>query len=118
VPIGDFAETRGSSFAWENDCAEEIRKGGEGGTAPTMKEYSPARLAERVGLRQELLDLPRPTEDASVTRRFLSAGGGWPAVRAMCARKRDAGRGGGALIAIREKSEWVFRSDLGCVWVY
>ena len=26
--------------------------------------------------------------------------------------------GGGALIAIREKSEWVFRSDLGCVWVY
>lgn len=26
--------------------------------------------------------------------------------------------GGGALIAMREQGEWVFRSDLGCVWVY
>ena len=96
MPIGDFAGTRGSSFGWENDCAEEIRKGGEGATAPTTKKYSPARLAERVGLRQELLHLPRPTENASVTRRFLSAGGGWPAVRAICARKRDAGCSGDA----------------------
>jgi hypothetical protein len=69
--------------------------GGEGATAPTTKKYSPARLAERVGLRQ-LLHLPRPTENASVARRFLSAGGGWPAVRAMCARKRDAGCSGDA----------------------
>ena len=61
-----------------------------------MKEYSSAKLAERVGLRQELLHLPRPTEDASVTRRVLFAGGGGPTVRAMCARKRDAGRGGDA----------------------
>ena len=70
-------------------------EGGEGATAPAMKEYSPG-LGERVGLRQELLHLTRPTEDASVTRRFLSAGGGWPTVRVMCARKRDAGRGGDA----------------------
>jgi hypothetical protein len=26
--------------------------------------------------------------------------------------------GGGALLAIREKGEWIFRSDLGCVWAY
>lgn len=26
--------------------------------------------------------------------------------------------GGGALYAVREKSEWVFRPDLGCAWAY
>jgi hypothetical protein len=26
--------------------------------------------------------------------------------------------GGGALLAIRRQGEWVFRSDLGCVWLY